>query len=170
MGYREVGVWVGVWVCDQWLTRVPLWDLMDCSTPGFSVLHYLWIVIFMSIELVMLSNHLFSVLPILFVPIFPSSVSFPMTQLFVSGGQSIEASTSVLPMNIQGGFPLGLTILISLQAKALSRVFSSTTNQKYQFFSSQSFYGPTLTSVHDKTIDVTIWTFVSKAMSLLFII
>ena len=124
MGYREVGVWVGVWVCDQWLTRVPLWDLMDCSTPGFSVLHYLWIVIFMSIELVMLSNHLFSVLPILFVPIFPSSVSFPMTQLFVSGGQSIEASTSVLPMNIQGGFPLGLTILISLQAKALSRVFS----------------------------------------------
>ena len=65
---------------------------------------------------------------------FPASGSFPMSQLFPSGGQSIgaSASTSVLPMNIQGWFPLGLTGLISLQSKGLSRVFSNTTVQKHQ--------------------------------------
>ena len=61
--------------------------------------------------------------------------SFPVSQLFASYGQIIEASAlaSVLPMNIQGWFPLELTILISLQPKGLSRVFSSTTLQKHQF-------------------------------------
>ena len=70
---------------------------------------------------------------------FPASGSFPMSWLFASGGQSIGASTSasVLPMNIQGWFPLGLTGLISLQTKGLSRVFSNTTIQKHQFFSAQ---------------------------------
>ena len=60
---------------------------------------------------------------------FPASGSFPVSQLFASGGQSIavSASASVLPMNIQGWFPLGLTSLISLRSKGLSRVFSSTT-------------------------------------------
>ena len=62
---------------------------------------------------------------------FPGSESFPMSQLFVSGGQSIGASASVLPMNIQGWFPLGLTGLIFLLTKRLSRVFSSTTVQKH---------------------------------------
>ena len=59
-----------------------------------------------------------------------------MSQLIVSGGQSIGASAlaSVLPMNIQGWFPLGLTALISLQSKGLLRAFSSTTIQKHQFF------------------------------------
>ena len=81
---------------------------------------------------------------------FPSSGSFLM-RFFTSGGQSIgaSASASVLPMNIQGGFPLGLTGLISLLSKGLSRVFSSTTIWKHQFFSTQPFYSPTLTSVHD---------------------
>ena len=67
---------------------------------------------------------------------FPASVSFPMSQFFTSGGQSIgaSASTSVLPMNIQDWFPLGLTGWISLQSKGLSRVFSNTTVQKHQFF------------------------------------
>ena len=67
---------------------------------------------------------------------FPVSGSFPMSQLFASGGQSIEAlaSASVLPINSQGWFPLGLTGLISLQSKGLSRVFSNTTVQKHQFF------------------------------------
>ena len=65
---------------------------------------------------------------------FPASGSFPMSQLFVSGGQSIGASASVLSVNIQGRFPLGLTGLISLLFKELSRVFSSTTVQKHQFF------------------------------------
>ena len=66
---------------------------------------------------------------------FPASGSFPMSQLFTSGGQSIRvsASASVLPKNIQDWFPLGLTGLISLQSKELSRVFSNTTVQKHQF-------------------------------------
>ena len=66
---------------------------------------------------------------------FPISGSFPMSQLFASGRQSIEVSTSasVLPLNIQGRFPLGWTGLISLLSKGLSRVFSSTSVQKHQF-------------------------------------
>ena len=70
---------------------------------------------------------------------FPASGSFPMSQLFASGGQGIEASASasVLPMNIQDLFPLGLTDLISLLSKGLSRVFSSTKIQRHQFFGAQ---------------------------------
>ena len=70
---------------------------------------------------------------------FPASESFPVSQFFSSGGQSIEASASasVLPMNIQDLFPLGWTGLISLQFKGPSRVFSNTTVQKHQFFSTQ---------------------------------
>ena len=70
---------------------------------------------------------------------FPAPGSFPMSQLFASGGKSIgaSASASVLPMNIQGLFPLGLTGLISLLFKGLSRVFFNTTVQKHQFFSAQ---------------------------------
>ena len=70
---------------------------------------------------------------------FPASGSFPVSQLFASGGQSIgvSASTSVLPMNTQDQSPLGLTGLISLQSKGLSRVFSNTTLQKHQLFSAQ---------------------------------
>ena len=70
---------------------------------------------------------------------FPASGCFPMSQLYASSGQSIgtSASASVLPMNIQGWFPLGLTGLISLQSKGLSRVFSSTTIQKHHIFCGQ---------------------------------
>ena len=70
---------------------------------------------------------------------FLASGSFRMSQLFASGGQSIRASASalVLPMSIQGWFPLGLTGLISLQFKGLSRVFSSTKIWKHQFFGTQ---------------------------------
>ena len=70
---------------------------------------------------------------------FPTSGSFPRSQFFASGKQSIgvSASASVLPMNIQGWFPLGLTGWISLLSKRLSRVFSNTTVQKHQFFSTQ---------------------------------
>ena len=72
---------------------------------------------------------------------YPASGSFPMSWLFASGGQSTgaSASASVLPMNIQDQFPLGLTGWISLQSKGLSRVFSSTTGQKHQFFDAQLF-------------------------------
>ena len=70
---------------------------------------------------------------------FPASGSFPMSQFFASGGRGIgvSASASVLPMNIQDWFPLGLTGLISLQPKGLSRVFSNTTAQRHQFFGTQ---------------------------------
>ena len=95
----------------------------------------------MSIELVMLSNHLILCLPLLLLPsIFPSINVFSSEKTW--GGQSIEASASasasVLPMKIQGWFLLGLTGLISLQSKGLSRVFSSTTVRKHQFFVTQS--------------------------------
>ena len=66
---------------------------------------------------------------------FPSSGSFPMSQLFAAGGQSTGASAFVFPVSIQSWFPLGLTCLISLLFKWLSRVFSSTTIQKHHFFS-----------------------------------
>ena len=68
---------------------------------------------------------------------FPASGSFPMSQFFASGGQNIggSASASILPMNTEGWLPLGLTGLLSLQLKGLSRVFSSTTIGKQQFFS-----------------------------------
>ena len=90
----------------------------------------------MSIEAVMSSNHLILCCP----PspqFFPASGPFPMSQLFTSGGQSIRASASVLPMNIQCWFPLGLTGWLSLQSKRLSRVFSSPTVPKHQFLSAQ---------------------------------
>ena len=68
---------------------------------------------------------------------FPASGSFPRSQFFASGGHNIGATTVVLPMNIQDWFPLGLTDLISLQSKGLSRIFSNTTVQKHQFFGAQ---------------------------------
>ena len=68
---------------------------------------------------------------------FPLSGSFPVSQRLTSGGQSIGASASVLPVNIQGWFPLGLSGLNSLQSKGLSRVFFSTTAGKHQFFCTQ---------------------------------
>ena len=132
-------------------------------------------------ESMMQSNHL--VLFFSCLQSFPVSGSFLMNQLFASGGQGIGPSASVLPMNIQGWFPLGLTGLISLQSKGLSRVFSSTKIQKHKFFCSQPFFlwllclyinthtytHTTLTSIHDywKNIALTRWTFVDKVMSLL---
>ena len=95
---------------------------------------------FMSVESVILSNHLILCHTLLLLPsISPSIRSFPVSQLFMSGGHSIGASASVpvLPMNIQGWFPLEWTGLISLQAKGLSRVFFNTKIQKHQFFDIQ---------------------------------
>ena len=117
-----------------------LCDPMDCSTPGLSVSHQLpgvypnscplsqWCHPTISSSVVPFSSHLQS---------FPASGYFQMSQLFTSGGQSIavSASTSVFPMNTQDS--LGWTGWISLQSKGLSRVFSNTTVQKHQFFSTQ---------------------------------
>ena len=113
-----------------------LCDPMDCSTPGSPVLLYLPEFVQTPLSLwyhpTISSVTTFSSCP----QSFPASRSFPVNQLFTSGGQSIvaSASASVLPMNIQDWFPLGLTSLISLLFRGLSRVFSSTTVQKDQFF------------------------------------
>ena len=116
-------------------------DPMDCSTPGFPVHHQLPELAQTLVQKsVMPSNHLILCRPLLLLPsIFPSIRVFSMSQLFVSGGQIIEASASasVLPMNIQDWFPLGWADWISSQFKGLSRVFSSTTVQKHQFFCAQ---------------------------------
>ena len=114
-----------------------------------------------------------SVIPFSCLQSFPAPGSFPVSQFFASGGHHIgvSASASVLPMNIQDRFPLGLTGLISLLSKGLSRVFSNTKIQKHKFFSTQ----PSLWSnshisymTTGKTIALTRWTFVGKVMSLLF--
>ena len=103
---------------------------------------------------------------------FPASGSFQLSQLFASGGQRIgvSASTSVLPMNIQGWFPLGWTDWISLQPKGLSRVFSNTTVQKSILWHSAFFIiqlsHPCMTT--GKNIALTRWIFVGKVMSLFF--
>ena len=91
----------------------------------------------MSIESVMPSSHLILCRSLLLPSVFPASGSFPVSWLFASCGQIIGASASVLPVNIQNWFPLGLTGLISLLSKSLSRVFSSTIVQKHQFFKAQ---------------------------------
>ena len=118
-----------------------LWDPMDCSTPGFPVhhqlqeltqthVHQVWGHPTISSSVIPFSSCLQSL---------PESGSFPISQFFVLGGQSIRvsASASVLPVNIQDWFPLGWTGWISLQSKGLPRVFSNTTVQKHQFWSTQ---------------------------------
>ena len=118
-----------------------LCDPRDCSTPSFPVLHYLPSLLkFMSIESVMLSNHLIFCHPFSFcLQSFPTSESFPVSQIFTSGGQStgVSALASFLPKKSQGWSPSEWTGWISLQSKGLSRVFSNTTFQKHQFFSAQ---------------------------------
>ena len=114
-------------------------DPMDCSTPGFPVLHRLPELAQTHVHWVgdaIQSSHPLSS-PFSSCPqSFPASGSFLMSQLFTSGGQSSGISASVLPMNIYGWFPLGSS-WISLQCKELSRVFSNTAVQKHQFFSAQ---------------------------------
>ena len=119
-------------------SRPTLCDTMDCIMPGFPVHHQLpelaqcswpsswwWLPAISSYAI-----------PFSFLQSFPASGPFQMSQFFASGGQSIGASAlaSVLPMNIQGWFPLGLTGLISLQSKGLD---FNTTVQKHQFFGAQ---------------------------------
>ena len=148
-----------------------LCDPLDCSMPDSSGLHYLpvcsnscplswWCYLIISSSVT------------------PSPFAFNLSQhqgLFqwvdcASDGQSLGTSATILPMNIQGWFPLVLTGLISLQSKRLSELFSSTTVWKHQFFSTQL---SLLQLSHrykttGKTIPLTIRTFVSKVMSLIF--
>ena len=123
----------------QSLSRVQLFvTLWTAACQAFLSFTISWSLLkLMSIESVMLFNYLISVIPFSScLQSFPASGSFPMSQFFASGGQSIgvSASASVLPMNIQDWFPLGWTDWISLKYKGYSRVFSNTTVQKHQFF------------------------------------
>jgi len=123
-------------VSHVWLFVTPWTAAHQASSLSFTISQSL--LKLMSIESVMPSNHVIFCRPLLLLPsIFPSIRSFPVSWLFTSGGQSSEASASVLPMNVQDWFPLELTGLVSLQFKGLSRVFSNTTAQKHQFFGTQ---------------------------------
>ena len=116
-----------------WLFATP-WTAA-CQAP-LSITNSQSLLKLMSIESVMPSNHLILSCPLLLLPsIFPAWGSFPVSQFFALGGQSIGvlASASVLPMNNQDWFPLVLTDWISLQSEGLSRVFCNTTVQKHQF-------------------------------------
>ena len=123
---------------------------MDCSVPGFPVLHHLP-------ELAQICVHWVSDAIQPFHPLhfsscpqsFPASGSFLTSQLFASSGQSIRASASAFSINIQDWFPLGLTGLISLQSKGLSRVFSNTTVQKHQILGHSAFFMVQLSSIHE---------------------
>ena len=144
-----------------------LCDPMDGSMPGFPVLHHLPGFAQTHVHWdgdAIQPSHPPSVACFSSCPqSFPASGSFPVSQFFQSGGQSIgaSASVSVLPMNIQGWFPLGWTGLI-LQSKELSRVFSSTVVQKYQYFCTQPLYAPPLIlyMTPGKTIALTVCTLV----------
>jgi len=146
-------------------------SLKSCSTPCLSSTISQSLLRFMSIELVMLSNHFIFCCPFSFyLQSFPASKFFPMSQLFASDGQSIGASASVLPMNSHGWFPLGQAGLISLLSKGLSKESSPA---QFKSISSSVFsllYGTTLTFIHDywKKQSLTTGTFVGKVISLLF--
>ena len=145
---------------------------MDCSTPGFPVLHHLlefaqthvhWVGDAASSSVALFSFSFQS---------FPASGSFPLSYVFISDGQRIGASASIIPMNIQDWFPLGVTDLISLQSKGRSWTlfepqFEEINSLVLSLFllSSSHIY---LSMTTGKTIALTIWTFVGKVKSLLF--
>ena len=116
-----------------------LCDPMDCSTQSsLSFTNSQSFLKLMSIESVIPSNHLILCHPLLLLTsIFPSFRVFSNESVLHIRWPNIGASASVLPMNIQGWFPLEWTGWISLQSKGLSRVFSNTTVQKHQFFGTQ---------------------------------
>ena len=120
-----------VWLCSP----------LDCSTPGLSITNSRTCSNSCSSSQWCHPSILSPVIPFSScLQSFPASGSFPRSQFFAWGGLSIgvSASASVLPMNIQDWFPLGWTSLLSLQSKWFSRVYSSTTVQKHQFFSTQA--------------------------------
>ena len=153
--------------CSVAKLRLTLCDCMNCSTSGFPALHHLPELAQTHVHWASNAILFSSVAPFYSCPqSFSASGSFPISWLFTSGNQSIEASVSasVLPMTIQGWSSLGLTGLTSW-LRGLSRVFSSTTIWKHQFFSSPAFIMVQLSHLYmtiGKTIALTIWTFVKK--------
>ena len=135
--------------CSVTKSCLTLSDPVDCSRPGSSILHYL--LEFAQIHVHWVSDVILPSLPPLApffcLQSFPAFESFPMSWLIASS-IGASASASVLPMNIQGWFPLGSTGLISLLSKGLSRIFTIVTAWKHQFFRLSLLYGPSLTSIH----------------------
>ena len=171
----NVVITVRVCVCAQLLQScLTLHDSMDCSMPGFTILHYLPEFAQTHVLWVWDANQVSHPLSSPFyscLQSFPASGSLPMSLRFASGVQSIgaSASTSVLPMNIQDLFPLGLTGLIYLHPRG-SQESSLTLQFKSINYSVLSFPMVQLTTIHDcwKTIALTRWTFVSREIALLF--
>ena len=136
-GRYILSVIIGMHCCCSIAKSCPTqYDPVNCCMPSFSVHHYLP----EFAQTQVCSNWVSDAIQPshLLLPPSPLALSFSQHQGFcpvASGGQSIGASASVFPMNIQGWFPSGLTGLISLLSKGLSRVFSNTTVQKHQFFS-----------------------------------
>ena len=143
-----------MWICCSITKSCPtLCDPMDCSMPGFPVFHYL--LQFVQTHVHQVGDAIQPSHPV--VPFssclqsFPTSGSFPMSRLFASGGQSIGASApaSVLPMSIQGRFPLGLTGLISLLSKGLSKPSPAPQFRSINSSALSLHHNSTLTSIHD---------------------
>ena len=150
------------------------WPVARQASVPFTI--YLSLFKFTSIEPVMSSIYLILYCHFSCLQSFPTSGYFPMSRQFTLGSQRIGASTlaSVLPMNIQGWFPLGLIGLISLLSKGFSRVFSNTTILwlKASFHQHSAFFMVQLSHLYmtsGKTIALTRWPIVGKVMSLLFI-
>ena len=121
-------------------TCLAIWGPMACSMPGFPVLHYLPEFTQTHVHWISDAIQPFFVIPFSFcLQSFQASGAFPMSWLFASDFQNtgVSALVSVLPMNIQGWFPLGLIDLISLLFKGLSKVLSNTTVGRHQFFSAK---------------------------------
>ena len=151
-----------------WLFVTP-WTAACQASLSFSI--SLNLLKLMSIELVMLSNHLILCHTLFSCPqSFPALGSFPVSWLLASGGQSIVTSASVFPMNIQCWFPLGWSDWISLQSKGLSESLLQHHNLKASILSCSAFFLVQLSHLYltvGKTIALTLWTFVSKLKFLL---
>ena len=154
----------------QSLSCVQLCDPVDCSTPGFPVLHYPPESAQIHVHWVSAAIHPSHPLSTCFsscLQSFPASGSFPVSWLFSSGSQSIgvSASTSVFPMNIQCWFPLELTDLISLQSKGLSKSFLKHHDSKESVLQHSTYFVVQVSHRYmttGQTIALTVWTFVSK--------
>ena len=160
--------------CSITHSRPPLWDPMDCSTPGFPVLHNLPEVVQTHVhwvsDAIQPFHHL--LLPS-WLQTFPASGSFLMSWLFASGGQRTGASASalVLPMNIQDWFPLGLDWLDLLAVQETLKNLLQHHSSKASILQCSAFFMVQLSHPYmttGKTIALTRWTFVGKVMSLFF--
>ena len=162
---------IHLWLCGKW-DEFSLWVVVVKSLSHVQLFVTPWTTAYqaslsitnswsppkpMSVQSAMPFNHLILYHPHLLPSIFPNIRSFPMSQLFTSGSQrnGASASSSVLPINIHGWFPLRLTGLICFKSKELSRIFSNTTVLKHQFFGAQpslwsSSHIRTWTSIQDK--------------------